>query len=1062
MFLKQNFPGRKKTVKFAAIAGLLLFLVSSLTAEFFFTPKRADAANIDLNSVNATLAVSNNQANVASGNGVSFKATLTLNSPSQIALSNIVPGGPGAGPTGSGGDLLSGTYSLMGVNVGVVSKAQSSSACKTFTGLVTSNLFRCDFIYTTDDWYGATWSQNQTLTFNVNLSASDLQKLGVQYSDSGVSTEIYVYGNLELIDNSGNLVDGSFQTAKSFYVQGFNTATEAQNASTNTNVPQNGSVSSTPSSNGNDGLIKLLNEVISFIFAFIENIVYWIFGAFILPLMNAVLSISVYKDNFVAVIYPGWIVVRNVCNIFFIISLITIALATLFRVESYQYRHLLVSLVVAALLVNFSLVIGQAVLGLADTLQAQFLGHNQQQTERLAQELMVNSRSVILNYSASQNSASSAAATYNNDTLAGTVQAFFWLAMSLGAFGVFCAIVIFLTIRVVALWILLLISPVAYACGVLPATSHYREEWWKNFLKYAFFTPIMAFFLNMAVVMVTNAKNSSILTQVANNSSLANTHGIANLVLSIGSDVLLLVFLLVSLKVADMAGIYGASGITNIAKRGLFLPFTAAGKVAAGGAGILGGYGGRKWNEWTSNIRGHEERIPFWRAAAFAALNPVAFTKGLSKQSEERSHRAQAKAEAAGLEMAEQRASSLKAIFIGSYKINPHVLQHEKEEEDKHVKELQNLSRAEIARRMHQIAMMGNNLEEKAAKRGVYKLAMSKGFIDDAVGETASTEEGQKIIDKMLANHWLHTDDFDTSDLTDKNGNKVIQKEDGTFSVRNKATGQVSAIGRKDIALVANSHSTRRAFQMAMFGGELHREYVNKTNGTRKNKLGAGDSPDDYELTETYHINDHAAARLITQEGETEAKATGHLEYMTDMVTEPGTGEYTSYALRRVKDDITGKDMWVSDGEKNMAAAELAKYEGRRGAQIAWHSIISSDGQNFSKDNFAVWVKYVKDNPGFLQERMANKLITGSASATDQQVVDNAKSFRQNLTLNLESNFAKNLKIMWEMDQEATKTLLAKFSGLKRGDKGDTLDNRLATGKIVIKDNQGNETQLGS
>jgi len=46
----------------------------------------------------------------------------------------------------------------------------------------------------------------------------------------------------------------------------------------------------------------------------------------------------------------------------------------------------------------------------------------------------------------------------------------------------------------VALWVLLLISPVAYACGVLPSTQQYRSKWWEEFVKYAFFTPIMAFF----------------------------------------------------------------------------------------------------------------------------------------------------------------------------------------------------------------------------------------------------------------------------------------------------------------------------------------------------------------------------------------------------------------------------------------------------------------------------------------------------------------------------------------------------------------------------------------
>src|SRR6185369_10487991 len=75
------------------------------------------------------------------------------------------------------------------------------------------------------------------------------------------------------------------------------------------------------------------------------------------------------------------------------------------------------------------------------------------------------------------------------------VQSLVWLSMSLGTFATFLAIAVFLLIRIVFLWVLLLVSPIAYAAGILPSTAHYRDEWWDTFLKYAFFTPIMAFFL---------------------------------------------------------------------------------------------------------------------------------------------------------------------------------------------------------------------------------------------------------------------------------------------------------------------------------------------------------------------------------------------------------------------------------------------------------------------------------------------------------------------------------------------------------------------------------------
>jgi hypothetical protein len=50
-----------------------------------------------------------------------------------------------------------------------------------------------------------------------------------------------------------------------------------------------------------------------------------------------------------------------------------------------------------------------------------------------------------------------------------TVKQLFYVALSIGSFLVFLAICVFLVVRIVMLWILLMLSPLAYAAGVLPA-----------------------------------------------------------------------------------------------------------------------------------------------------------------------------------------------------------------------------------------------------------------------------------------------------------------------------------------------------------------------------------------------------------------------------------------------------------------------------------------------------------------------------------------------------------------------------------------------------------------
>jgi hypothetical protein len=412
---------------------------------------------------------------------------------------------------------------------------------------------------------------------------------------------------------------------------------------------------------GNNGLFTLLAEIFGWIVGLLEQLIYWLFATIVTPIIVGVLQIHPYQDTFVAIIYPGWTVVRNLCDMAFIVALIVIAMATLFRIESYQYKHLLVQLIIAALLVNFSLVICQIILGIADTVQVQFLGQSATTINSLASNLMVGARNIVINYSQTQNQSAPGAGNMNiGGQLALLVQPIFWLALSLGSFAVFCALAVFLVIRIIALWILLMISPVAYVCGILPSTAHYRDEWWKNFLKYAFFTPIMAFFLNMAAVIFISQQQNPVFQQIS--SGATGFGNISTLVISVASYVLLLVFLIAGLMVSEKLGIYGATGITDAAKKyGIFAPFTVAGKGLAGTGKAVGGAAGswaqRKKTEVTTKLFGdvkpdEKGKVSLKgraKQAMFAAFNPGAVKSMLGKRrekmSEETGHIAEKAAE---------------------------------------------------------------------------------------------------------------------------------------------------------------------------------------------------------------------------------------------------------------------------------------------------------------------------------------------------------------------------------------------------------------------------------
>ena len=59
-------------------------------------------------------------------------------------------------------------------------------------------------------------------------------------------------------------------------------------------------------------------------------------------------------------------------NLGFVLAIIVIAFATIFRIQSYAMKQVLWKLIVAALLVNFSLVIAGAFINIADNVTSSF------------------------------------------------------------------------------------------------------------------------------------------------------------------------------------------------------------------------------------------------------------------------------------------------------------------------------------------------------------------------------------------------------------------------------------------------------------------------------------------------------------------------------------------------------------------------------------------------------------------------------------------------------------------------------------------------------------------
>jgi len=227
------------------------------------------------------------------------------------------------------------------------------------------------------------------------------------------------------------------------------------------------------------------------VFGFISSI--------LMPAANSLFVWAVKVDNFKAVVgstavYNIWKIVRDFLNIAFILVLLFSAFATIFQVEKYSYKKILLNLVLMALLVNFSFPIARFIIDVSNVLMYTLISMlfvDGQNGATKAMGMMADKAMLSGILSPSGGTASTIAAL-----LAAIIFGFIFAITML-------AVAIMLVIRIIALAILIMFSPIAFVASILPSTSNYANDWWNQLFKYAFFGPIMIFMLYIALTVMT-------------------------------------------------------------------------------------------------------------------------------------------------------------------------------------------------------------------------------------------------------------------------------------------------------------------------------------------------------------------------------------------------------------------------------------------------------------------------------------------------------------------------------------------------------------------------------
>lgn len=198
-------------------------------------------------------------------------------------------------------------------------------------------------------------------------------------------------------------------------------------------------------------------------------------------------SFSLIRDN--AVINIGWQVTRDFVNMFFILILLIVAFAKVLGISKYQEDKIIVRLVIAAFLINFSKVICGFMIDAANVLTTFFVKGipNGSIGGNLANALSIQNL-FATNFAAS--------AKPNNFAILLTL-CFINIILAISA-AIFLYLAIMLVIRMVYLWILVMLSPLAWFGWILSGNFNFGD-WWNKFWDNLSKAPIAAFGLYLTI-----------------------------------------------------------------------------------------------------------------------------------------------------------------------------------------------------------------------------------------------------------------------------------------------------------------------------------------------------------------------------------------------------------------------------------------------------------------------------------------------------------------------------------------------------------------------------------
>lgn len=360
----------------------------------------------------------------------------------------------------------------------------------------------------------------------------------------------------------------------------------------------------------------------------------------IMFMAGVVMDWAINPQNFLMVVdsqavLNGWRTVRDMLNLAFIFVLLFSAFCTIFQVEKYHLKKILLTLVIMALLVNFSFPVARFIIDTSNVMMYYMIntifpdaGNGLSAKVAWA----VNIQKAI----APDLKAAGGEPWRLTIMLIATIIFTFLFAITL------LVISMLLVVRIVVLAILVIFAPVGFVAAIFPGTKSFSDSWWTQLFKQSFFGPIMIFMISLAVNLMNEINSNNQFAGSIKKGVVGGFDSYSTLVATGALMAVPIVLLWTGMIAAQKLGAAGAGYLVGKGAAVARWPARMMGRAAKYGAVA----GLKKTDRYLATKKGPSLKLPTFtnpftgkkyggREIGLANLSPRAFVAGWKQRAQE-------------------------------------------------------------------------------------------------------------------------------------------------------------------------------------------------------------------------------------------------------------------------------------------------------------------------------------------------------------------------------------------------------------------------------------------